>query len=125
MNIPEELKYSKEHEWIRPEGTTATVGITDYAQNQLGDIAFIDIRTEGETLEQNEMFGAIEAVKATADAFMPVSGKVTEINALLDSKPEAVNNDPYGEGWLIRIEMTDPAELDGLMDAAEYQAYLG
>ncbi len=124
MNIPANLKYSTDHEWVRVEGSIAVIGITDFAQNQLGDIVFVDIQTEGETLDQGEVFGAIEAVKTVADALMPVSGKIAEINPALESSPELVNKDPYGEGWMVKIEMTDPSQLDKLMDAAAYQAIL-
>ncbi len=124
MNIPANLKYSTDHEWVRVEGSTAVIGITDFAQNQLGDIVFVDIQTEGETLDQGEVFGAIEAVKTVADALMPVSGKIAEINPALESSPELVNKDPYGEGWMVRIEMTDPSQLDKLMDAVAYQTIL-
>jgi glycine cleavage system H protein len=120
MNIPENLKYTKDHEWVRVEGGIAVVGITDYAQSQLGDIVFVDVQTEGETLEQGDMFGAIEAVKTVADAFMPVSGEVAEVNAALESAPELVNKDPYGEGWMVKIKMTDPAQIDGLLMPADY-----
>ncbi len=124
MNIPANLKYSTDHEWVRVEGSIAVIGITDFAQNQLGDIVFVDIQTEGETLDQGEVFGAIEAVKTVADALMPVSGKIAEINPALESSPELVNKDPYDEGWMVKIEMTDPSQLDKLMDAAAYQAIL-
>lgn len=122
MNIPENLKYSSDHEWIKVDGNIATVGITDFAQSQLGDIVFVDVQTEGETLSQGEVFGAIEAVKTVADALMPVSGKIIEFNEELESTPEAVNKDPYGEGWMVKIEMSDPSEVDKLMDAEAYKA---
>lgn len=122
MNIPSNLKYSKDHEWVSVEGNIATVGITDFAQDQLGDIVFVDIQTEGEELAKDENFGAIEAVKTVADALMPVSGKVIEVNAELEGAPETVNKDPYGAGWMIKVEMSDPSELDSLMDAAQYEA---
>ncbi|NOY37977.1 MAG: glycine cleavage system protein GcvH [Chlorobi bacterium] len=121
MNIPDGLKYTKNHEWIRVEGDEAYVGITDFAQSELGDIVFVEIETEGETLDQGEAFGTIEAVKTVSDIFLPVSGKVLEINAILEEKPEIVNKDPYGEGWLIKIKVHDPAEVDALMDATAYQ----
>jgi glycine cleavage system H protein len=121
MNIPENLKYTKDHEWVRVEGDIAVVGITDYAQSQLGDIVFVDVQTEGETLEQGDMFGAIEAVKTVADAYMPVSGEVLEFNAALDSAPELVNKDPYGEGWMVKIKMADPAQIDGLLTPDDYK----
>ncbi len=122
MNIPANLKYSKDHEWVKVEGNVATVGITDFAQSELGDIVFVDIQTEGEELGANEVFGAIEAVKTVADALMPVSGKVIEVNAELEGAPESVNTDPYGAGWMIKVEMSNPAELDNLLDAAGYEA---
>ncbi|MBE6227112.1 MAG: glycine cleavage system protein GcvH [Bacteroidales bacterium] len=122
MNIPSNLKYSKDHEWVKVDGNIATVGITDFAQSELGDIVFVDIQTEGEELGANEVFGAIEAVKTVADALMPVSGKVIEVNADLEGAPESVNTDPYGAGWMIKVEMSDPAELDNLLDAAGYEA---
>ncbi len=122
MNIPSNLKYSRDHEWVKVDGNIATVGITDFAQSELGDIVFVDIQTEGEDLAANEVFGAIEAVKTVADAMMPVSGKVIEVNAELEGAPESVNTDPYGAGWMIKVEMANPAELDDLLDAAGYEA---
>ena len=124
MNFPVDLRYTSEHEWIRVEGDEAFVGITDYAQSELGEIVFIDVPTEGETVAQGEVFGSIEAVKTVSDLNMPVTGEVLEINGALDAQPELVNNDPYGEGWIIRIAVKDAAELDNLMDAAAYQASL-
>jgi len=124
MNFPENLRYTSEHEWIRVEGEEAYVGITYYAQSELGEIVFIDVPTLGETVGQGEVFGSIEAVKTVSDLNMPVSGEVLEINGALDAQPELVNNDPYGEGWIIRISVKDAAELDKLMDAAAYQAML-
>lgn len=124
MNFPENLRYTSEHEWIRVEGDEAFVGITDYAQSELGEIVFIDVPTIGETVAQGEVFGSVEAVKTVSDLNMPVTGEVLEINGALDVQPELVNNDPYGEGWIIRIAVKDPAELDNLMDAAAYQASL-
>lgn len=124
MNIPANLKYSNDHEWILVEGNIATIGITDFAQGQLGDVVFVDIQTEGETLESGEVFGAIEAVKTVADGLMPVSGKIIEINTSLESAPESVNKDPYGSGWMIKVELTNPAELDTLMDAEKYKSIL-
>ncbi len=124
MNFPGNIKYTSEHEWIRVEGNEAYVGITDYAQSELGEIVFIDVPTEGETVAQGEVFGSIEAVKTVSDLNMPVTGEVLEINGALDAQPELVNNDPYGEGWIIRISVKDPAELDSLMDAAAYEASL-
>ena len=121
MNFPADLKYTKDHEGIRVEGNVAYVGITDYAQGELGEIVFVDITTEGETVEKEEVFGTIEAVKTVSDLFMPVSGEVIEANAELDDKPELVNEDVYGNGWLIKISISDPSELDELMSAAEYE----
>ncbi len=122
MNTPTNLKYSKDHEWVKVDGNIATIGITDFAQSQLGDIVFVDIQTEGEDLEAGEVFGAIEAVKTVADGLMPVSGKVIEVNADLEGAPESVNSDPYGAGWMIKVEMSNPAEVDDLLDAAAYEA---
>lgn len=124
MTFPENIRYTSEHEWIRVEGDVAYVGITDYAQSELGEIVFIDVPTLGETLGQGEVFGSVEAVKTVSDLNMPVSGEVLEINEALDAQPELVNNDPYGEGWMIKISVPNPAELDTLMDAAAYQASL-
>ena len=121
MNIPAELKYTKDHEWVRQEGDLAVVGITDFAQRELGDIVFVDIQTEGETLAKEEVFGAIEAAKTVADAFMPVSGEVVEVNPALEGAPELVNSDPYGEGWMIKIKCSDPSEFDTLLSAAQYE----
>ena len=125
MNIPSNLKYSKDHEWIRVEGDEAYVGITDFAQSQLGDIVFVDVTTEGETLAQGEVFGTIEAVKTVSDAFLPVGGEVLEFNAALNDAPEMVNKDPYGEGWMVKIKMTNPAELDALLSAEDYAKLIG
>ncbi|RHJ81004.1 glycine cleavage system protein GcvH [Parabacteroides sp. AM08-6] len=121
MNFPADLKYTKDHEWIRVEGDIAYVGITDYAQKELGEIVFVDITTEGETVAKEEVFGTIEAVKTVSDLFMPVTGEVIEANAELDDKPELVNEDVYGNGWLIKISVSDPSELDDLLSAAEYE----
>lgn len=122
MNIPAELKYSQDHEWVKVEGNVAVIGITDFAQSQLGDIVFVDIQTEGEDLGAGEVFGAIEAVKTVADALMPVSGKVIEVNADLEGAPESVNSDPYGAGWMIKVEMSNPEEVNSLLNAEEYTA---
>ena len=122
MNTPTNLKYSKDHEWVKVEGNVAVIGITDFAQRQLGDIVFVDIQTEGEDLEAGEVFGAIEAVKTVADGLMPVSGKVIEVNADLEGAPESVNSDPYGAGWMIKVEMSNPAEVEDLLDAEAYDA---
>ena len=124
MNIPENLNYTKDHEWIRVEGEEAYVGITDYAQGELGDIVFLEIETEGEDLAKEEVFGTIEAVKTVSDMFMPVSGEVIEVNEKLEETPEIVNKDPYGEGWLIKVKLTNTAELDELLDAAAYKNLL-
>lgn len=122
MNIPSNLKYSNDHEWVRIEDNNiAVVGITDFAQGQLGDIVFVDIQTEGETLSAGEVFGVIEAVKTVSDALMPVSGKIIEVNAELESAPESVNKDPYGSGWMIKIELSNPDELNNLLVAEQYQ----
>ena len=121
MNFPTNVKYTSEHEWIRFEGEEAFVGITDYAQSQLGDIVFVDVTTEGETLEKGEVFGSIEVVKTVSDLFIPVGGEVLEINPALEENPELVNKDPYGEGWLIRIKPTDATEADELLDAEAYK----
>ena len=124
MNFPLDIRYTSEHEWIRVEGDEAFVGITDYAQSELGEIVFVDVPTLGETVGQGEVFGSIEAVKTVSDLNMPVTGEVLEVNGALDAQPELVNNDPYGEGWIIRISVKDAAELDNLMDAKAYQAIL-
>ena len=124
MNFPVDIRYTSEHEWIRVEGDEAFVGITDYAQSELGEIVFIDVPTLGETVGQGKVFGSIEAVKTVSDLNMPVTGEVLEINGALDAQPELVNNDPYGEGWIIRIAVKDTAELESLMDAKAYQAIL-
>ena len=121
MNFPADLKYTKDHEWIRVEGDVAYVGITDYAQSELGEIVFVDITTEGETVAKEEVFGTIEAVKTVSDLFMPVGGEVLEVNAELEDQPELVNEDAYGKGWIIKVAVSDPAELEGLMSAAEYE----
>ena len=122
MNFPNDVKYTKEHEWIRLEGDVAYVGITDYAQEQLGDIVFVDIQTVGETLAADEVFGTIEVVKTISDLFLPVAGEVLEQNEALEEQPELVNKDPYGEGWLIKIKPANAADLDNLLDAEGYKA---
>lgn len=124
MEFPKDIRYTSEHEWIRVEGDEAFVGITDYAQSELGEIVFVDVPSLGETVGQGEVFGSIEAVKTVSDLNMPVTGEVLEVNGALDAQPELVNNDPYGEGWIIRISVKDAAELDKLMDAAAYEASL-
>ncbi|MBU3837273.1 MAG: glycine cleavage system protein GcvH [Candidatus Phocaeicola faecigallinarum] len=121
MNFPTNVKYTNEHEWIRFEGEEAYVGITDYAQTQLGDIVFVDVPTEGETLEKGETFGSIEVVKTVSDLFLPVGGEILEVNPALEENPELVNKDPYGEGWIIKIKPTDSSEADDLLDAEAYK----
>lgn len=121
MNIPADLKYTQDHEWVRVEGTVAVVGVTDFAQGELGDVVFVEIETEGETLEKGETFGTVEAVKTVSDLFMPVGGEVAEINEELADQPELVNKDPYGKGWMIKINITDAAELDELLSAEDYK----
>ncbi len=125
MNVPANLKYSSDHEWIRTDGDTAYIGITDFAQSQLGDIVFVDVPTVGETIAANEVFGSIEAVKTVSDAFIPVGGEVVEFNSAVDADPAVVNRDPYGEGWLIKVKMTDPSEVDSLLSAGKYQELIG
>lgn len=123
MNFPQDLRYTSEHEWVRvAEGNIAVVGITDFAQGELGDIVYVDIDSVGNSLKADEVFGSIEAVKTVSDLFMPVDGKVLEVNAELDGSPDLVNTDPYGNGWIIKIEMSDPSQVEGLMDAAAYQS---
>ena len=124
MNFPNTVRYTSEHEWIRIEGDEAYVGITDYAQSELGEIVFVDVPTVGEQVAQGEVFGSVEAVKTVSDLNMPASGEVLELNAELEDHPELVNNDPYGAGWMIRVHLSDPSELDSLMDAAAYEASL-
>ena len=125
MNIPANLKYSSDHEWVRVEGEEAFIGVTDYAQGQLGDIVFVDVATEGETLAQNEIFGSIEAVKTVSDAFLPVSGEILEFNESLNDAPETINLDPYGNGWIIKVRLTNPSEVDALMTDEQYKALIG
>jgi len=125
MNIPENLKYTKDHEWIKAEGGVAWVGITDFAQNELGDIVFIEVETVGEELAREETFGTIEAVKTVSDMFMPVSGEVLEFNKALEANPETVNKDPFGAGWVIKVKMSDPSELDALLNAGQYRELVG
>ena len=124
MNIPADLKYTQDHEWVRVEGDVAVVGITDFAQGELGDVVFVEIETEGEELAKGETFGTVEAVKTVSDLFMPVSGEVAEVNEALADDPELVNKDPYGEGWMIKVTLKDASELDELMDAEAYQAMI-
>ncbi len=125
MVFPEDLKYTEDHEWLRLEDDIATVGITDHAQTELGDIVYVDVNTVGDTLDKSEVFGSVEAVKTVSDLFLPVSGEVLEINPALDASPEIVNDDPYGEGWLIRLKVSDPSEVDNLMSAEEYKKFVG
>ena len=125
MEFPNKLKYSKDHEWLRIEGGNAIIGITEFAQDELGDIVFIDIDSEGETLEKDEVFGSIEAVKTVSDLFMPINGKVLSFNKKLEDQPELINTDPYTEGWIIKITILDVAEIDELLDASAYQELIG
>lgn len=125
MNFPENLKYTKEHEWISIEGDTATVGITDFAQGELGDIVFVEIESKGQTLSKDSTFGTVEAVKTVSDLFMPISGEVTEVNPALESNPELVNSDPYQAGWMVKIKISNAAELNDLLDATAYKALTG
>lgn len=125
MSIPAELKYTKDHEWVRVDGNVATIGITAFAQSELGDIVYVEIETEGETLGKEEVFGSVEAVKTVSDLFMPVSGEIKEFNTELESQPELVNKDPYGEGWMIKVLIEDESELAGLLSASEYEQLIG
>ena len=125
MNLPENLKFTKDHEWVLIEGNTATVGITDFAQGELGEIVYVEIETEGETLEREEVFGTIEAVKTVSDLFMPLSGEITEFNSKLEENPEAVNENPYAEGWMIKMTISNPEEAADLLDAEAYKALIG
>jgi glycine cleavage system H protein len=122
MNFPENLRYTKDHEWISLEGNVATIGVTDFAQRELGDIVYVDINTVGKTLNAEEIFGTVEAVKTVSDLFLPVAGTIAEVNSALNDNPEAVNNDPYGAGWMVKVTVTNPADVDALMDAAAYGA---
>ncbi len=125
MNAPANLKYTKEHEWIRIEGNTAYVGITDYAQSELGEIVFVEVETIGETLAEGEVFGTVEAVKTVSDLYLPVDGTVLEFNESLEDSPELVNDDPYGKGWMVKIEITNASQIDALLSASEYEALIG
>jgi glycine cleavage system H protein len=125
MNFPDNLKYTKDHEWLKIEGNTATVGITEFAQSELGDIVYVEIETEGEALNKEEIFGTVEAVKTVSDLFMPVSGKVIEFNKALEAAPDKVNTDPYGAGWMIKVEMSNAAEVNDLLSAAAYKELIG
>jgi glycine cleavage system H protein len=125
MNVPGNLKYTKDHEWLRIEGDMGYVGVTDFAQGELGDIVFIEIETVGETLKKEEVFGTIEAVKTVSDMFMPVSGEIIEMNPLIEETPDVVNKDPYGKGWMVKIKITDPSEVDHLLSPDKYKELLG
>jgi len=125
MNIPADLKYTKDHEWIKVDGDTVTIGITDFAQGELGDIVYVEVETEGETLAKEEVFGTVEAVKTVSDLFMPVSGEVVEFNEAIESAPESVNSDPYGDGWMIKVQLSDTSELDDLLSADQYKEIIG
>jgi glycine cleavage system H protein len=125
MNFPENLKYTKEHEWISVEGDVATVGITDFAQGELGDIVFVEIETKGQTLAKDATFGTVEAVKTVSDLFMPISGEIMDVNSDLESQPELVNQDPYNGGWMVKIKVSNSAELNDLLDVAAYKALIG
>lgn len=125
MNFPSDLKYTKDHEWVKVNGSEATIGVTDFAQKELGDIVYIDISTVGETVEKEQVFGTIEAVKTVSDLFMPVSGKILEANKDIDSAPESVNTDPYGKGWIVKISITDAKQLDALLSVDAYKKLIG
>jgi glycine cleavage system H protein len=125
MNVPTNLKYTKDHEWVRVEGDVAVIGITDFAQQELGDIVYVEIETVGETLEKEEVFGSVEAVKTVSDLFMPLSGEVLELNENLDANPELVNTDPYNDGWMVKVKISDQTELDDLLDSDAYSALIG
>ncbi|MEO8794965.1 MAG: glycine cleavage system protein GcvH [Daejeonella sp.] len=125
MNFPSELKYTKDHEWIRVEGKQAVIGITEFAQHELGDIVYVDINTVGEHIKHDDVFGTVEAVKTVSDLFMPISGKIIEFNKKLDTNPELVNSDPYGEGWMVKVELADDAQMDSLLAADDYKAQVG
>ncbi|TAH43443.1 MAG: glycine cleavage system protein GcvH [Bacteroidetes bacterium] len=125
MNFPENLKYTKDHEWIRVEGNEVVIGITEFAQSELGDIVYVEIETEGDTIDKEAVFGTVEAVKTVSDLFMPVTGKILVFNKDLESEPEAINKDPYGKGWMIRVQMSDSSEVDSLLSAADYKQLIG
>lgn len=125
MSVPQNLKYTKDHEWVSVEGDIATIGITDFAQSELGDIVYVEIETEGESLDNEEVFGSVEAVKTVSDLFMPVSGEIVEFNSNLETSPELVNSDPYGGGWMIKVKMSNKTELNDLLDADGYSALIG
>ncbi|HRO43369.1 MAG TPA: glycine cleavage system protein GcvH [Flavipsychrobacter sp.] len=125
MQFPDNLRYTKDHEWIKVEGNIATIGVTDFAQRELGDIVFVDVNTVGKALKANEIFGSVEAVKTVSDLYLPVDGTITEVNSALEGNPEYVNQDPYGQGWMIKMELANPADVDALMDAAAYEQSVG
>lgn len=125
MNIPADLKYTKDHEWVKIDGDIATVGITDFAQSELGDIVYVEVETEGETLDRDEIFGSVEAVKTVSDLYLPLSGEIIEFNDSLESEPEAVNTDPYGDGWMIKIKMSEADQVEDLLDDAAYKELIG
>jgi glycine cleavage system H protein len=125
MNIPADLKYTKDHEWIRVQGTTATIGITDFAQGELGDIVYIDISTVGKEVGEHEVFGTVEAVKTVSDLYMPIAGKVLEVNSVLDGSPEKVNADPYGDGWMVKVQIKNAADVNALLTAEQYKELIG
>lgn len=125
MNIPQDLKYTKDHEWIRVEGDTATIGITDFAQGELGDIVYVEVETVDETLDKEEVFGTVEAVKTVSDLYLPLSGEIIEFNESLEDEPEKVNSDPYGEGWMIKLKFSDESQLEDLLSAEDYKEILG
>lgn len=125
MNIPQELKYTKDHEWVRVEGDHVVIGVTDFAQKELGDIVYVDVDTEGDTVEKDEVFGSVEAVKTVSDLFMPITGEVVEFNEALEDAPEVVNNDPYGDGWMIKVAISDVKELESLLTAEQYNDLVG
>ena len=125
MNFPADLRYTKDHEWLKMDGDTATIGITDYAQRELGDIVYIEVETIGKSMEAGAVFGTVEAVKTVSDLFLPVSGTILELNAHLSNTPESVNNDPYGDGWMIRMKVNNPSDVDALLDAKAYEAMVG
>lgn len=125
MNIPAELKYTKDHEWVKIEGDTATIGITEFAQKELGDIVYVEVETLDQTLDKDEVFGTVEAVKTVSDLFLPLTGEITEFNTSLEAKPETVNSDPYGAGWMVKVKFTDASEIDELLDSEAYKTLIG
>jgi len=125
MNTPEELKYTKDHEWVKIDGDVVTVGITDFAQGELGDIVYVEVETEGEELDKDEVFGTVEAVKTVSDLFMPVTGEIIEFNSAIEEGPESVNSDPYGDGWMIKVKLSDTSQLEELLTAEQYKAIIG